>query len=87
MFAVFERGFGKFVVGPHGRYHGDQVDFRREQQFLSIAGAMNGGIGALYARQRLGIFIADRDDRGMLLAMEVADDIWSPVAEADDTNF
>src|SRR5271156_1264571 len=81
--AVFQGRFSEFVMSPDGGYDGDQIDVRGGKQLVAVTGAMDGGVSGLDALQGLGTLVADGDHGGMVLAVEVPDDIGPPVAVAD----
>src|SRR5579863_6725998 len=73
-------------MGPdrgHDRY---SVDVRRCEQLVAIVGYRHVGIGLSNPLNRLWTLVAHRDNAGMVLAMKVANDVWSPISITDDTH-
>jgi hypothetical protein len=86
VFAVLERRLRQVKVRPDGCDDGDGVDVRRPQHLRHVRREVKRRIGLLRALQRVGVGVADRDQRASVERVQVADDVRTPVPESNDTH-
>src|SRR6185437_3985966 len=87
MLAVFERRFGQFVVGPDWGDDRDRVNVGGGHEFRGVRRDANIRMSFLYFLPRSGALVADRDHRGTLQLIEVADYIGTPISVAYDSKL
>src|SRR5215467_2119843 len=83
MLAVLEGGFGQFKVRPDRSHHGDGVDLWRREQLGRLRGHGDVRIRVPYTLEGGRASVTDGCDVTPVEAVQVADNIWTPVAVTD----
>src|ERR1700730_1468750 len=83
MLSVLERELCKLKVGPNGRDDRHHVHLCAGQYFHLIGGHRHFRVSATHSRERLGIFVADRNNIGLFVTLKIANDVGTPITVTD----
>ena len=73
-------------MGRHRRGDGDRIDARIAQDLVEIVGDLDRRIAALHLGEKVLAQVADRDEPRARNLGEIANEVGTPIAVADDGN-
>src|SRR5206468_9919733 len=87
VFPVFQGGFPQFKMRAHGRYDRNGVDLRGREQLGRARRERHVRMSLLDALECGRALITDGRDLAAVEATQIADDVWTPITVADDTDM
>src|SRR6266403_2918613 len=79
MLAVLKSQFGKLKMRPHRRHDRNDIDLRARQYIHLIGSSGNVRVRSMHSRQGFGVLVANRYYFRFFLALEIPDNVRSPV--------